>query len=35
LDGEYTVFGQVTSGMDVVAKIAVGDVIQAITIEEK
>ena len=35
LDGQYTVFGQVTSGMDVVAKIAVGDVIQAITIEEK
>ena len=35
LDGEYTVFGQVTSGMDVVAKIVVGDVIQAITIEEK
>lgn len=35
LDGEYTVFGQVISGMDVVAKIAVGDVIQAITIEEK
>ena len=35
LDGEYTVFGQVTQGMDVVKKIAVGDVIQTITIEEK
>jgi cyclophilin family peptidyl-prolyl cis-trans isomerase len=35
LDGEYTVFGQVISGMDVVEKIAVGDVIQTITIEEK
>jgi cyclophilin family peptidyl-prolyl cis-trans isomerase len=35
LDGDYTVFGQVTQGMDVVQKIAVGDVIQEITIEEK
>jgi len=35
LDGEYTVFGQVIRGMDVVEKIAVGDVIQTITIEEK
>lgn len=35
LDGEYTVFGQVISGMDVVEKIAAGDVIQTITIEEK
>ena len=35
LDGQYTVFGQVTQGMDVVQKIAVGDVIQTITIEEK
>lgn len=35
LDGEYTVFGQVISGMDIVEKIAVGDVIQTITIEEK
>jgi cyclophilin family peptidyl-prolyl cis-trans isomerase len=25
LDGSYTVFGRVTSGMDVVSKIAVGD----------
>lgn len=35
LDGQYTVFGQVTSGLEVVAKIAVGDVIQTITIAEK
>jgi cyclophilin family peptidyl-prolyl cis-trans isomerase len=35
LDGQYTVFGQVTSGLEVVAKIAIGDVIQSVTIEEK
>jgi len=35
LDGDYTVFGQTTKGLDVVKKIAVGDVIQTITIEEK
>lgn len=35
LDGQYTAFGQVTQGMDVVQKIAQGDVIQTITIEEK
>jgi cyclophilin family peptidyl-prolyl cis-trans isomerase len=35
LDGDYTVFGQVTQGMDVVQKIAVGDLIQSITIQEK
>jgi len=35
LDGQYTAFGQTTQGMDVVAKIAIGDVIQSITIEEK
>ncbi|MGE5265152.1 MAG: peptidylprolyl isomerase [Acidobacteriota bacterium] len=35
LDGDYTVFGQVTQGMDVAAKIAVGDVIQSVTIDEK
>lgn len=32
LDGQYTVFGQVTDGMDVVQKIAQGDVIQSVTI---
>lgn len=35
LDGGYTAFGYVTSGMDVVQKIAIGDVIQGVTIEEK
>ena len=35
LDGAYTAFGQVTQGMDVVAKIAKGDVIQTIVIQEK
>ena len=33
LDKQYTNFGQVTSGMDVVQKIAIGDKIKAITIE--
>ena len=32
LDGGYTAFGQVTAGMDVVQSIAVGDVIETITI---
>ena len=35
LDGAYTVFGQVSEGMDVVQSIAVGDVIKAITIAEE
>jgi peptidyl-prolyl cis-trans isomerase B (cyclophilin B) len=35
LDGEYTVFGQVTQGMDVAQKIAVGDKIESVTIQEK
>ena len=35
LDGQYTAFGQVTSGMDVVEKIARGDLITGVTIEEK
>ncbi|MBI5305322.1 MAG: peptidylprolyl isomerase [Chloroflexi bacterium] len=35
LDGAYTAFGQVTQGMDVVAKIAKGDIIQTIVIDEK
>jgi peptidyl-prolyl cis-trans isomerase B (cyclophilin B) len=33
LDGQYTVFGQVTEGMDVVNQIAVGDVMESVTIE--
>lgn len=34
LDGGYTVFGRVITGMDVVDKIARGDVIQSITIRQ-
>lgn len=33
LDGNYTVFGQVTEGMDVVRSIAAGDVMKSVTIE--
>ncbi|MRR11090.1 peptidylprolyl isomerase [bacterium] len=32
LDGQYTVFGQVIEGMDVVMSIGVGDVIESVTI---
>jgi peptidyl-prolyl cis-trans isomerase B (cyclophilin B) len=32
LDGMYTAFGQVVSGMDVVQKIQQGDIIKKITI---
>ncbi len=34
LDARYTVFGQVTEGMDVVDQIIKGDIIQSVTIEE-
>jgi peptidyl-prolyl cis-trans isomerase B (cyclophilin B) len=33
LDGQYTVFGQVTEGMDVVRQIAINDVMNSLTIE--
>ena len=33
LDKQYTVFGQVTAGIDVVKKIRVGDAMQKVTIE--
>lgn len=33
LDRQYTNFGQVTSGMDVVTKIAIGDKIKSITVK--
>jgi len=35
LDGGYTAFGQVIEGMDVVQSIAIGDVIEKITITEE
>jgi len=35
LDGAYTVFGEVVEGMDAVESVAVGDVIESVTIEEK
>lgn len=35
LDGQYTVFGQVTEGMDVVDQIRVGDIMNKVYIEEK
>jgi peptidyl-prolyl cis-trans isomerase B (cyclophilin B) len=33
LDGQYTVFGEVTEGMDVVKKLAIGDVMESVVIE--
>ncbi len=35
LDGDYASFGRVTSGMDVVQQIVIGDVMETITIEER
>ncbi len=35
LDGKYTVFGQVTDGLEIVHEIAVGDQIESIVIEER
>ena len=34
LDGKYTVFGSVTSGMDVVDKLEIGDVIKRVTVKD-
>ena len=34
LDNNYTVFGQVTSGMDVVDRLKVGDKMKTVKIEE-
>jgi peptidyl-prolyl cis-trans isomerase B (cyclophilin B) len=33
LDGKYTVFGEVIEGMDVVKKLAIGDVMESVVIE--
>jgi cyclophilin family peptidyl-prolyl cis-trans isomerase len=35
LDNQYTIFGQVTEGMDVVQQIVQGDVMNTVTVEEK
>jgi peptidyl-prolyl cis-trans isomerase B (cyclophilin B) len=35
LNGKHTVFGQVRSGQDVVNKIAQGDTVKSVTVEEK
>lgn len=35
LDGDYTNFGQVTSGMDVAKKIAIGDKMTKVRVEER
>jgi peptidyl-prolyl cis-trans isomerase B (cyclophilin B) len=34
LDGKYTVFGQVTTGLDVLSKIEMGDVLKRATVKE-
>jgi cyclophilin family peptidyl-prolyl cis-trans isomerase len=34
LDGKYTVIGQVISGMDVVQKLVVPDIIRRVTVKE-
>ena len=34
LDGKYTVFGQVTEGLDVIQKVKVGDVMKKVTLKK-
>lgn len=34
LDGSYTVFGEITEGLDVMSKLRVGDTIESVTIEK-
>ncbi|HKZ71895.1 MAG TPA: peptidylprolyl isomerase, partial [Nitrospirota bacterium] len=34
LDGKYTVFGQVTQGLDVIQKIKVGDAMKKVTLKK-
>ncbi|MBM3135749.1 MAG: peptidylprolyl isomerase, partial [Chloroflexi bacterium] len=34
-DNQYTVFGQVVTGLDVVNQMAIGDVMRKVTIEEQ
>ena len=35
LDGDYATFGKVISGMDVVQSIAIGDVMESVTVDTK
>jgi len=35
LDGQYAAFGRVTQGMDVAQQIAVGDVMESVTVQEQ
>ncbi|MCH7761282.1 peptidylprolyl isomerase [candidate division TA06 bacterium] len=35
LDGDYTIFGQVIEGMDVVRKVEIGDIMKSVTIETR
>ncbi len=34
LNGKYTVFGQVVTGLDVLEKIQIGDVVRRVTVKE-
>ena len=35
LDGNYTVFGKISKGLDIVHQLAVGDVMESVKIEKK